>query len=187
MDKPRLAAFVRALNQLGAPYMVSGSVASSIYGEPRFTYDLDVVIFLDRQHIARLAELFPSPEYYCPPPEVIAVEVARDLRGQFNIIHPQSGFKADFYLGGRDPLNRWGLACARREQIEGEPIVLAPPEYIIVRKLEFFREGASEKHLRDIRSMLTVAPELINSADLEQHIAERGLQSAWATVKEGLA
>jgi hypothetical protein len=56
---------------------------------------------------------------------------------------------------------------------------VAPPEYVIVRKLEFYREGGSEKHLRDIRSMLETSPDAIDHAELERMIAERGLQEAW--------
>ena len=125
------------------------------------------------------------PEFYCPPPEVIAVEAAREQRGHFNIIHHETGFKADFYLSGRDPLHSWGLDRARRLEVEGEPLVVAPPEYVILRKLEYFREGGSEKHLRDIRSMLDTSPELIQLTELEQQIALRGLQQVWKQVQEG--
>jgi hypothetical protein len=48
-----------------------------------------------------------------------------------------------------------------------------------VRKLEYYRESGSEKHLRDIRSMLDTSPEAIQTAQLEQQIAARGLQEAW--------
>jgi hypothetical protein len=69
---------------------------------------------------------------------VIAVEAAREQRGHFNIIHQQTGFKADFDLSGRDPLHTWGLARARHLEVEGQVLVVAPPEYVIVRKLAAF-------------------------------------------------
>ena len=69
--------------------------------------------------------------------------------------------------------------------VEDEPLVVAPPEYVIVRKLEYYREGGSEKHLRDIRSMLDTSPELIQRAELDQQIVARGLQEAWRQVQEG--
>lgn len=171
--------FTRRLDALGARYMVSGSVAVTIYGAPRLTHDVDLVVVLDRKQIARLPEIFPLDEFYCPPLEAIEVEAARDQRGHFNIIHHETGFKADFYLAGRDPLHAWALARTRRVDVAGAPVVVAPPEYVILRKLEFYREGGSEKHLRDIRSMLETSPDAIDRAELERMIAERGLREAW--------
>jgi len=177
--------FTSRLNKLGVLYMVSGSVAVSVYGEPRFTHDVDVIVVLDRKQIARLSEVFPPAEFYCPPAEVITVEAGRPQRGHFNIIHHETGFKADFYLTGRDPLHAWGLEKARNVDVEGQRLVLAPPEYVIVRKLEYFREGRSEKHLRDVRSILAATPELNRNADLERWLAQLGLQDVWREVREG--
>jgi hypothetical protein len=176
--------FTPRLNMLGVAYMVSGSVAVIIYGEPRLTHHVVLLVVLDREHIARLPEVFPPAEFYCPPTEVIAVELAREQRGDFNIIHHETGFKADVYLSGRDPLHTWGLARARQLKVEGQVLIVAPPEYVILRKLEYYREGGSEKHLRDIRSMLDTSSETIQSAELEQQIAARGLQKAWRQVQE---
>jgi hypothetical protein len=165
--------------------MVSGSVAVIVYGEPRLTHDVDLVAVLDHSHIARLPEVFPPEEFYCPPVEEIRLEAEREQRGHFNLIHHETGFKADVYLAGRDPLHTWALARARRLEVDGEPIVLAPPEYVILRKLEFFREGGSEKHLRDIRSILAASPDLIHRAELEKLVAARGLREAWSRLAEG--
>jgi hypothetical protein len=56
---------------------------------------------------------------------------------------------------------------------------LAPPEYVIVRKLEYFREGGSEKHLRDIRAMLAVSGELLDRAALQEWISRLNLKTEW--------
>ncbi len=175
----RFLVFTRKLNALGARYMVTGSVAIIAYGAPRFTYDVDLVVVLDRAQIARLPEIFPDVEFYLPPQEAIATEAARDDRGHFNIIHHETGFKADIYLANRDPLHAWALSRARRYEVAGEPFIVAPPEYVIVRKLEFHREGGSEKHLRDIRSMLDLSPGAIDRTELARLIAERGLEPFW--------
>jgi hypothetical protein len=175
--------FTQRLNALGVAYMVSGSVAVIIYGEPRLTHDVDLIVVLDREHIARLPEVFPPADFYCPPAEVIELEAAREQRGHFNIIHHETGFKADVYLSGRDPLHAWGLARARQLEVDGQMLVVAPPEYVIVRKLEYYREGGSEKHLRDIRSMLDASPDAIHLAELEEQIVARGLKEAWRRVE----
>src|SRR3990170_8973936 len=103
--------------------------------------------------------------------------------GQFNIIHTATGFKADFYPAGTmDELNVWGFRFKRKIQYQGETLLLAPPEYVIVRKLEFFRKGGSEKHLRDIRSMLALSKEQIESDQLHEWIQRLELQAEWLIV-----
>src|ERR1035438_8091999 len=79
--------FVRPLNSLGVRYIVSGSIAAILYGEPRLTHDVDFVVFLRSEDIQRLQEAFPSPAFYVRPADVIAGEVAREQRGHFNLIH----------------------------------------------------------------------------------------------------
>lgn len=50
----------------------------------------------------------------------------------------------------------WAFGHRRQLSVGEVPVWLAPPEYVVVQKLEFFREGGSEKHIRDIRGMLAV-------------------------------
>src|SRR5713226_9464611 len=101
--------FVRPLNRAGIRYIVTGSVAAIFYGEPRLTHDVDFVVFLNGEEIRRLGEIFPSADFYLPPAEAIAAEASREERGHFNIIHVETGFKADLYLTRRDELNAWAF------------------------------------------------------------------------------
>ncbi len=174
--------FLRPLNGLGIRYIVTGSVASILYGEPRFTNDLDVVVFLRHDDIRRLGAAFPPPEFYFPPEAVITAEIARTRQGQFNVIHAATGFKADLYTTGRDEFNAWAFRNARKLEFRGEAITVAPPEYVIVRKLEFYREGGSDKHLRDIRSMLKVSNEQIDRVALDEWIRAQGVEKEWKRV-----
>jgi hypothetical protein len=176
--------FVLRLNRLEVPYMVTGSVASMAYGEPRLTHDIDLVVELRERDIGLLELAFPAPEFYCPPAEVIRAEVERLQRGHFNLIHLETGFKADLYPIGRDPLHLWAMPRRRRIETVGIPILLAPPEYVIIRKLEYFREGGSEKHLRDIRNMIAVSGALIDWAELKARIADSHLEDAWTRAEE---
>jgi len=177
--------FVRRLESLGAPYMITGSVASTLYGEPRLTNDVDVVIEIDSRHCDPIADRFPLDEFYCPPREVLLIEVARAQRGHFNLIHHETGFKADIYPVGRDLLARWGLAHARSVDLEGVRVAVAPPEYVILRKLQFHAEGGSEKHLRDIAGMLGSGDLAIDHAFIEQHAERLGVRRAWEQVARG--
>ena len=171
--------FVRPLTKEGVRYFVSGSVAAMLYGEPRVTLDIDLVVFLRPADNDRLALIFPAPEFYVPPAEVIAVEAARERRGHFNIIHAESGLQADFYTANRDELHGWAFRRTQQYAIGDLTVSVAPPEYVIVRKLEYFREGGSEKHLRDIRGILAVTGELLDQAELLQWVTRRGLMAEW--------
>ncbi len=174
--------FTRRLSSLGIRHMVSGSIAAIYYGEPRLTNDVDIIVVLGREQAAKLEGAFPADEFYCPPSEVIRLESAREQRGHFNLIHHETGFKADIYLSGSDGLHAWGFAHARTGIIEGEAVVFAPPEYVIVRKLQHYREGGSGKHVRDISRMLAGLGDDWDRSQLLSMIAEHGLQSEWNAV-----
>jgi len=176
--------YTRRLERAGFTYMITGSVAGVFYGEPRVTHDVDLVLALKQSDTARIGELFPLEEFYCPPEEIILQEVLRAQRGHFNLIHHQSGFKADVYLANRDPLHRWALSERRMVDVDGEPVHVAPLEYVIVRKLEFFREGGSEKHLRDIEAMLRVSGELVREDVLRRWMIARGVEETWQSVEK---
>jgi hypothetical protein len=172
-----LAPFLEPLERLGLPYCVTGSVAASVYGEPRLTADIDVVLLLEVGDIAALRAAFPDAEYYVPPDETLQLELSRGIRGMFNVIRHASQFKADIYLAGRDPLHAWALAHRRRISLGDGGAWIAPPEYVIVRKLEYLREGGQDKHVRDIRFIL--AATATDSAFLETEIARLGLHEQW--------
>lgn len=176
--------FVTQLNALGIKYMVTGSVASIAYGEPRLTHDIDVVVELDRAQAGLLILAFRAPEYYCPPIDIIRIELERECGGHFNIIHEGTGFKADMYPVGHDSWSAWGLSRSRVFSLGGVAMRLAPPEYVIVRKLEYFQEGGAEKHIRDIRSILRVSGELLDIGELERWIHDRHVEQGWQRVHE---
>jgi len=94
--------------------MVTGAVAAIVYGEPRLTNDIDIVLDLSARDIGRLAGTFGSDAFYCPPAEVMA---------------------ADIYVAGADPLHRWALERRRPIAVGDERVWIAPPEYVVLHKL----------------------------------------------------
>jgi len=163
--------------------MVTGSVASLIYGEPRVTHDLDLVVEMNVDDIDGFCRMFPIDDFYCPPAEIIETELKRSQRGHFNLIHHETGFKADIYLSGRDELHRWALERCTKIDVAGNTLWLAPVEYVILRKLEYYREGQSQKHLRDIHSILAVSGNKIDFEKLEDFIYRRGLKIEWQAAR----
>ena len=176
--------FVSPLNKIGLPYVITGAVASIVYGEPRLTNDLDLVVMMRNEDVKKFVEAFPAAEFYCPPVEVLTIEIRRPYRGHFNLIHHETGTKADIYLAGEDELHRWALSKKRQFALEKEKVWVAPPEYIIIRKLEYFREGGSEKHLKDIAGMLELSSNEIDFKQLERFVQRYRLEKEWAKAKE---
>jgi hypothetical protein len=170
------------LNATGAIWMTTGSIAAMTYGDYRVTSDIDIILVLAPSNVGKMAAAFPLDEFYCPPEDVISIEAARTERGHFNLIHHETGFKADIYVAGTDGLTRWAFAHRQKIPFDESILWVAPPEYVIIGKLEFFREGGSEKHLRDIRGMLKETE--VDRALLEREIDARQLQDAWRAVEK---
>ena len=177
-----LEIFASRLETLGAPYMVTGATAAILYGQPRTTNDLDVVLSLDEKSLEKLLRIFPEEEFYVPPESVIRAEQARAQRGHFNLIHHESGYKADIYLAASDPLHAWAFPQRRRVTWNKNlTISVAPPEYVVLRKLEFYREGRSAKHLADIRAIMANAG--VDEPAMTPWLKSLGLESTWAEIK----
>lgn len=177
-----LPRFAAPFTPLGLPYMITGGAAAIVYGEPRLTNNLDLVVAMPPADAARVADALSAEDTYVPPIEVLEVEAGRRTHGHFNVIHGPSSLRADVYLAGDDPLHAWGLARRRTIEVAGQQISIAPPEYVIVRKLQYSAQGGGDRHLRDIRRMLDRALVPIDHAALEQFVATLGLGEVWTRV-----
>ena len=174
-----LSLLTAPLEAAGIPYCLVGGLAAIAYGRPRLTLDADIVIALAPHHVDKLIEAFPPDDFYLPPAEVLLTEITRESRGHFNIIHHHSALRADCYLPGKSELSHWELQQRQRIETPFGSFWFAPPAAVVVHKLLFFREGQSEKHLDDIRAILSSTVG-IPSADLDHWIQQLGLQAEWS-------
>jgi hypothetical protein len=169
------------LQRLGVEYCVTGSVASMSYAEARLTNDVDIAVGLTPDMAVRLARCFPEPDFYVS--EDAAREAAR-AGGQFNVLHPASGLKIDFMVAQPDAFNESRFERIRMVKPFGEmPIAFASPEDVILKKLEYFREGGSEKHLRDIDAIRRVQGEDLDEAYLDRWADRLGVRAEWDRVR----
>jgi hypothetical protein len=106
-------------------YMITGGVAAVVYGDPRFTRAIDLVLALDPSAAKDLASTFAGGDYYVPPLEVLQQ---------------------------------------------------APMEYVILRKLEYFKMSGSDRQLRDFASMLRISGDLVDTRELDAWIERLGLR-----------
>jgi hypothetical protein len=174
---------VAPLAALGIPYMVTGGIAAIVYGEPRLTNDVDIVLRLFPADALRLAATYPPEEYYVPPVEVLEEEAGRARGGHFNLLHLESAMRADVYLAGDDELASWGLEHRRRLSLGDEEMWLAPIEYVVVKKLEYFAASGSDRHLRDVARMLRISGKLVDRGVVEGWVERLGLRTEWSTAQ----
>jgi hypothetical protein len=174
-----------ALGDLGLRYFVTGSTATIFYGEPRFTNDIDIVVDLPESRIKEFCTRFPGDEFY------VSETAARDAvmrKSQFNIIHPDSGLKVDVIIPDASPFNHSRFSRIRRLRAGDDfDAFFTSPEDAILKKMEYYREGASEKHLRDIAGVLKTSQQKIDLAYITQWAQQLGLSEIWATVQSRMS
>ena len=175
-----LQKIVYVFEHLQIPYLVTGSVASMAYGEPRLTNDIDIVAAVDEQHIKGLISAFPPDDFY------ISEDMIRDAihhHGQFNIIHPTSGLKVDVIIKQNTPFDRSRFGRGHRiHPAETYRANFAAPEDMIIKKMEYYKEGGSEKHLRDITGILKISGELVDRKYVSEWVHRLGLTEIWDAV-----
>ena len=172
---------VDTLERLGLEYMIVGSHASIYYGEPRFTQDVDVVVELTPPALAGFLQQFPPADFY------VSEETARDAvaqRGQFNIIHGASGVKIDVFIGKDTDYDR--LRLQRRQRLPLTPdreASFARPEDVILYKLMYFRQGGSDRHLRDIAGIVAVSGADLDPEYLSRWAERLGVADLWEATR----
>jgi hypothetical protein len=181
MDQSDLLRYVTGvLEKLSLRYFVTGSVVAIFFGEPRFTNDIDVVVDLKPERIQEFCAEFPQADFYLSEE---AVRRAVRQHSQFNIIHPASGLKVDVMIPSASPFN--SVRFSRAARIKPAPdydAVFSSPEDVILKKMEYYREGGSDKHLRDIAGILKISADLIDRPYIADWAARLELSEIWDSV-----
>ena len=134
------------------PYMLSGSVAMSIYALPRFTRSFDFIVHLQPKGIPGLLEHFKD-NYYC---DEDAVKEAIANKGMFNIIDHKSSYKADFMILKNEPYRL--VEFERRTQISflEMEIFLVSPEDLLISKIIWIQQSKSALQIEDIKALSAI-------------------------------
>lgn len=176
---------VRTCEDLGIPYLVTGSVAAMAYGEPRFTNDIDIVAGIRSEHIPSFLAAFPKEDFYLSEE---AIQDAIQRHSQFNIIHPSSGLKVDVIVRQPTPFDESRFRRAHRiKPTETYEADFSSPEDVIIKKMEFYREGGSEKHLRDIVSILKINRGTIQETYVTEWADRLGVRHIWDEIQRRLS
>jgi len=172
---------VQCLEKLQIPYFVTGAMASIIYGEPRLTNDIDIVAEIQDIHINGLKNCFPENDFHL---DTDSVREAICHKFQFNIIHPQAGLKVDVMISRNDAYDR--NRFSRKKRLRSLPdleVNFASPEDVIIKKMQYYQEGRSEKHIRDIQGILKISFDMIDMDYISKWAAQLDLVAVWSDIQ----
>ena len=177
-----LSKVVHALDKVGIPYMVSGSVASSLQGEPRSTHDIDFVVALDPAGIKPLVRAFPPPDFHLDEESILT---AVSTRGMFNLIDVTQGDKVDFWVLTDEPFDRSRFGRRYPEEVMGVRIMVSSPEDTILAKLWWARlSGGSEKQFTDALRVYEVQFERLDKEYLHSWARDLNVEALLKRLEE---
>jgi hypothetical protein len=166
-----------ALEQAGIRYAVGGSWASTAFGDPRFTNDVDILAEITTENLDRFLRYLPNSFYVDPEEALKAIRGGRP----FNLIHMPTVLKFDLFPSGAFPLGTEELDRAISLADTGlskAPARFVTPEDILLAKLYWFRSGGevSEMQWRDVQGVIRASLSVLDLGYLEQGAAKLGVR-----------
>lgn len=171
----------RALEDAQIEYMITGSIASSLYGEPRSTHDIDLVVAIKKTDSKKLLKIFHSPRFYLDEEAIISAIENNDM---FNLIDTKEGDKVDFWILRDDPFDQSRFSRRQKEKITDFHMQVATPEDMILIKLKWAKlSGGSEKQFTDSLRIFEVQADKLDIGYIESWVKKLGLESLWKDLK----
>lgn len=152
-----LVKIAKTLKQLKIPYLVTGGIAVLVWGRPRFTADIDIVIELKSSDIEKLAKALKK----LGRAGYIDEEMMKDAicrEDEFNFIDGETGLKVDFWLWRKnDPFDTLRFKRRVVKKVLGETVYFTSPEDLILIKLKWFKESLSSRQMEDVESIIKIS------------------------------
>lgn len=168
---------IQTLEQTGIQYMITGSVVSSLQGEPRSTHDIDMVIAIQRSAAKTLADTFPPPDFYLDEGSILE---AIKQQGMFNLIDVTTGDKVDFWILTDEPFDQSRFSRKISEKFMDLEIHISTPEDTILAKLRWAKlSGGSEKQFTDALRVYEVQYEELDIDYLRLWVKKLDVELLW--------
>ncbi|MFZ2146469.1 MAG: hypothetical protein WAV28_04540 [Sedimentisphaerales bacterium] len=175
-----LKTVIQILDQAGIEYMLTGSVASSLQGQPRATHDIDMVIAIEKSKAHELVEAFPSPDFYLDEHSILE---AINSQSMFNLIEVKSGDKVDFWILSNEAFDRSRFSRRYSEKFMGTEMQVSSLEDTILAKLRWAKLcGGSEKQFTDALGVYEVQYGKLDIDYLEHWAKELDVKSLWKRI-----
>lgn len=144
------------LHEVGIPYFITGGFAVSVWGRPRATFDIDIVVELVEPKVDALASALRKVYKAGYIDETSAKDAIRH-QSEFNFIDPFTGLKIDFWVTRHDELSSLQLKRKVAKKINGKTVYFTSPEDLILSKLIWYKMGESTRQLEDIESIVKIS------------------------------
>jgi hypothetical protein len=167
---------VAALDMYGVPYMVTGSLASSMYGIPRATNDIDIVIAPTREQLLPVVQLFQRVGLTVASESALT---ALRNKSQFNVIDFPNGLKVDLMIRKDRDFSATEFDRRVTHEVEGFRLTLATPEDVILAKLEWSKIGDSERQIVDVAGIIKMQGERLDLPYIDRWVDLLELQEQW--------
>lgn len=170
-----LEKLIEVFDRLNIAYVIGGSIASSVYGEVRFTQDADITVEPFGLVAERLFDELKGDFYISND----AMNEALQSKSSFNVIHLETAFKIDIFIRQESEFQKQLLLRSRKLQLKNSSrtFVFVSPEDIILLKLDWYRQSdcSSERQLSDVLGVLAVQREHLDFNYLRGWAAKMGL------------
>ena len=171
---------IARLNESKIPYMLTGGLAVTIWGRPRSTMDIDVVIDLKKYHQEKVYESFHKDFYI----NLDEISQAIERKISFNIIDRESGGAIDFYFVKNDEYGEVRFKRRLTKKILDMKVSIITPEDLILIKLQWYKESESTKHLEDAESIFKISGEKLDRDYLTKWAKKLGVSNLLKAVNK---
>lgn len=173
---------VSVLEQSKVDYMLTGSLVSSLQGDPRSTHDIDIVVTLTSTSVPSLLQAFPPPRFYL---DEVSIAQAISHRQMFNLLDADTGDKVDFWLLTDDEFDQSRFARKSPVNLGDFAVNVSQPEDTILQKLKWAHDsGGSERQIQDARSVYEIQFHSLDHAYLELWAKKLGVSELLAALKK---
>ena len=165
----------RIFEKLKLPYSVTGGMAVLIWGRPRFTADIDIVIEIKPSDVKGLVKALKDLNESGYIDEDTANEIVR-RGGEFNFIDGPTGVKVDFWVSDNGEFDLSRLKRRVAKEILGQKIYFVSPEDLILSKLKWYKKSGSSRHLEDAESVLKISEAVLDKNYLTEWAEKLGIK-----------